>query len=80
VLVLHGRPGRASSEGRGGFGDLDLVTVVGSLASVSAGEWVTAEGRWVHDRQFGRQFKASIINSTAPTRKEGIEKYLGSGN
>ena len=27
-------------------GHRDLVTVVGSLASVSAGEWVTAEGRW----------------------------------
>jgi len=28
-------------------GHRDLVAVVGSLASVSAGEWVTAEGRWV---------------------------------
>jgi len=28
-------------------GHRDQVTVVGSLPSVSAGEWVTAEGRWV---------------------------------
>ena len=28
-------------------GHRDNITVVGSLPSVSAGEWVTAEGRWV---------------------------------
>ena len=60
-------------------GHRDLVTLVGSLAIVSAGEWVTAEGRWVQDREFGLQFKAEMLNSTAPTTKEGIEKYLGSG-
>jgi exodeoxyribonuclease V alpha subunit len=60
-------------------GHRDQVTVLGSLPSVSAGEWVTAEGRWVQDREFGQQFRAEILNSTAPTTKEGIEKYLGSG-
>jgi exodeoxyribonuclease V alpha subunit len=60
-------------------GHRDLVSVVGSLASVSPGEWLTAEGRWVQDREFGLQFRAEILNSTAPTSKEGIEKYLGSG-
>ena len=34
-------------------GHREQVTVVGSLPSVSAGEWVTAEGRWVRDREFG---------------------------
>ena len=57
----------------------DLTTVVGSLASVSAGEWLTAEGHWVQDREFGRQFRADMITSTPPTTLEGIEKYLGSG-
>ena len=60
-------------------GHRDQVTVVGSLATVSAGEWVTAQGRWVQDREFGLQFKAEMLSSTAPTTKEGIEKYLGSG-
>src|SRR5258707_11487586 len=60
-------------------GHRDLVTVVGSLPSVSAGEWLTAQGRWVQDREFGLQFRADMLNSTAPTTKEGIEKYLGSG-
>jgi exodeoxyribonuclease V alpha subunit len=60
-------------------GHRDLVTVVGSLASVSPGEWVTAQGRWVQDREFGQQLKAEMLTSTAPTTAEGIEKYLGSG-
>ncbi|MDB6151840.1 MAG: ATP-dependent RecD-like helicase, partial [Chthoniobacteraceae bacterium] len=60
-------------------GHRDLVTVVGSLASVSAGEWITARGRWVRDRDHGLQLKAETIYCTAPTSKEGIEKYLGSG-
>jgi exodeoxyribonuclease V alpha subunit len=60
-------------------GHRDQVTVLGSLPSVSAGEWVTAQGRWVQDREFGLQFRAEMLNSTAPTTKEGIEKYLCSG-
>ena len=43
-------------------GHRDLVAVVGSLASVSAGEWVTAEGRWVQDKEFGLQFRADMLN------------------
>jgi len=60
-------------------GHRDQVTVIGPLPSVSAGEWVTAEGRWIQDREFGLQFRAEMLASTAPTTKEGIEKYLGSG-
>ena len=60
-------------------GHRDLVTVVGSLPSVSAGEWLTAQGRWVQDREFGQQFRADVLTSTPPTTREGIEKYLGSG-
>lgn len=60
-------------------GQREEVTVVGSLPSVNAGEWLTAEGSWVRDREFGLQFRASLISSTAPTTKQGIEKYLGSG-
>ena len=60
-------------------GHREPVTVVGSLPSVSPGEWVTAQGHWVQDRQFGAQFKAAQLASTPPTTIEGIEKYLGSG-
>jgi len=60
-------------------GHRDEVTVVGSLPAANAGEWVTAEGRWVRDREFGLQFRAELLRSAAPTTREGIEKYLGSG-
>jgi exodeoxyribonuclease V alpha subunit len=60
-------------------GHREPVTVVGSLPSVNAGEWLTAEGRWVQDRQFGMQFRADLLRSTPPTSREGIEKYLASG-
>ncbi len=60
-------------------GHREEITVVGSLAAVNAGEWVTAEGRWVRDREFGLQFRAELLKSTPPTTREGIEKYLGSG-
>jgi hypothetical protein len=38
--------------------------VVGSLASLSAGAWVTAEGCSVQDRESGLQFKAQMLSST----------------
>jgi exodeoxyribonuclease V alpha subunit len=60
-------------------GHHDLVTVIGSLPSVSAGEWLTAEGHWIRDKEHGLQFKADTLKSTPPTTREGIEKYLGSG-
>ena len=60
-------------------GHRDLVCVVGSLPSVNPGEWINAQGQWVQDANFGRQFRAEILTSTAPTTREGIEKYLGSG-
>jgi exodeoxyribonuclease V alpha subunit len=60
-------------------GQRELITVLGSLPAVSAGEWLTAEGRWLRDREHGLQFKAETLRSSPPTTKEGIEKYLGSG-
>jgi exodeoxyribonuclease V alpha subunit len=60
-------------------GHREEVTVVGSLPSVTAGEWMTAEGAWVRNREFGLQFRATSLTSTAPSTREGIEKYLGSG-
>ena len=60
-------------------GQRDEVTVVGTAPAVNAGEWLTAEGRWVRDREFGLQFRADLLKTAAPTTKEGIEKYLGGG-
>ena len=40
-------------------GHRDLVTVVGTLPEVRAGEWLEAEGDWVIDHEHGQQFKAA---------------------
>ena len=60
-------------------GRRDLVAVVGVVAAVSPGEWITAEGQWERNREHGMQLRATIIRCQAPTSIEGIEKYLGSG-
>ena len=57
----------------------DLVTVVGSMASVSVGTVVTIKGEWTHNPKYGRQFNASSWEETVPATIYGIEKYLGSG-
>src|ERR1017187_5073687 len=60
-------------------GERDLVTVLGSVPTVSAGEWVTAKGWWVRDKEHGLQFKAQVLKATPPTTREGVERYLGGG-
>jgi exodeoxyribonuclease V alpha subunit len=60
-------------------GQREETTVVGSLPSVTAGEWLSAEGWWVRDKEHGLQFKASTMKTVPPTTAEGIERYLGSG-
>ena len=60
-------------------GQRDLVTVVGSAPIVNSGEWLSAEGAWVIDKNHGRQFKAGQLRCLPPTTAEGIERYLASG-
>ena len=60
-------------------GRQDLVTVVGTATSVTAGEHLEASGRWVVDREHGQQFKADELKTSHPASAEGIEKYLASG-
>src|SRR5207244_82255 len=57
----------------------DLVTVLGTLPEVKAGEWIDAQGRWVIDRQYGRQFRAVMLRTAPPNTAEGMKKYLASG-
>src|SRR3954466_2700735 len=60
-------------------GHRDLVTVLGHAASISAGEFVQASGKWEVHREHGQQFKAAFLKSAPPSSLEGMEKYLGSG-
>jgi exodeoxyribonuclease V alpha subunit len=60
-------------------GRRDLETVVGHVASVSAGEEIRAVGEWLNDLSHGLQFRATSIHTAPPNSLEGIERYLGSG-
>jgi exodeoxyribonuclease V alpha subunit len=60
-------------------GHRDLVTVVGTAATITPGEYVEGEGAWITDRTHGLQFKTYALRVVPPTTLEGIEKYLGSG-
>jgi exodeoxyribonuclease V alpha subunit len=60
-------------------GHRELVTVVGTLPEVRAGEWLEAQGGWTIDKEYGQQFRAEILRTMPPTTVEGIEKYLASG-
>lgn len=57
----------------------ELITVIGSSASVSPGEYIDCTGVWINDREYGLQFKADQLRVVMPSTLEGIEKYLGSG-
>lgn len=57
----------------------DLLTVVGNLPEVNAGESLRLEGVWIAHPQYGRQFKAEKCEQVLPASVEGIKRYLGSG-
>jgi len=60
-------------------GERELITVIGSAASITPGEYIECIGIWTNDRTHGLQFKANQLKVVPPTTLEGIEKYLGSG-
>ena len=60
-------------------GERDLVTLIGHAPAVTPGEYASASGNWVTDREHGRQFRAVFVKIAPPTTLAGIERYLGSG-
>src|SRR5664280_855700 len=54
-------------------GQRDLVTVLGPLPAISAGEWLTAKGWWVRDKEHGLQFKVQVLKAVPPTTSEGVD-------
>lgn len=75
--VLRLRPSGARST----FSDPEdnLLTVVGNLPEVNAGESLRLEGVWAAHPQYGKQFKAEKCEQILPASIEGIKRYLGSG-
>lgn len=47
-------------------GERDLITLVGHTPSVTPGEYASASGTWVADREHGRQFKAVFVKISPP--------------
>ncbi|HEY7355952.1 MAG TPA: ATP-dependent RecD-like DNA helicase, partial [Ktedonobacterales bacterium] len=70
--------GRRSSRSRQ-RGEEHLVTIVGTLLGVVAGEALELKGFWQHHAQHGWQFSVRDYRSTLPATAQGIRKYLGSG-
>lgn len=59
--------------------DGELVTVVGVMPEISAGEELNLSGSWDNHSSFGRQFKAESYERYMPTTMAQILKYLSSG-
>ena len=57
----------------------DLITLTGIALNLHTGEYIEAEGQWINDQKYGRQFKADNICKIQPSTLEGITKYLSSG-
>ncbi|HEY3275233.1 MAG TPA: ATP-dependent RecD-like DNA helicase [Syntrophorhabdaceae bacterium] len=60
-------------------GHAGLVTIVGTMYSISAGEVLQVSGTWESHPRYGEQFKVISFQSVLPATIKGIEKYLGSG-
>ena len=60
-------------------GHRELVTVVGSAATIQPGEFIQSSGRWDNHRDHGIQFRTTFLKVMPPSSLDGIEKYLGSG-
>ncbi|HVN98085.1 MAG TPA: ATP-dependent RecD-like DNA helicase, partial [Syntrophorhabdaceae bacterium] len=57
----------------------DLVTVVGTLYSVTPGDTLKLKGQWNRHPRYGEQFQVASYEPVMPATVKGIEKYLGSG-
>ena len=59
--------------------DGELITVVGVLPDIAAGEEVHFVGNYEQHPTFGRQFKAEVVERTMPQTAASMLKYLASG-
>ncbi len=57
----------------------NLVTIVGTMTAVKAGQFLKVEGTWETHPKYGQQFKIQSYKETLPATIDGIKKYLKSG-
>ena len=58
----------------------ELVTVVGELGAVEAGEEVSLTGSFASHPNYGGQFRALVCERRLPASVSAIRKYLGGGS
>ncbi len=56
-----------------------VLTVVGSMPLLCMGEIISAEGRYTHHQNYGKQFLVEGYTTELPTASEGIRLYLSGG-
>lgn len=59
--------------------ETSIFTVVGIFPPVSEGQNIRVEGKFQTKTVYGRQFFADKIYLSAPSKVEGIKRFLGSG-
>lgn len=57
----------------------NIVTIVGTMPAVKAGQFLKIEGIWETHPKYGQQFKIKSYKETLPATIDGIKKYLKSG-
>lgn len=57
----------------------ELISVVGNLGEIAAGEKVSLYGDYIETPKYGKQFKAEACERLPPETVSEIKRYLGSG-
>ncbi|MBL0385503.1 ATP-dependent RecD-like DNA helicase [Tumebacillus sp. ITR2] len=60
-------------------GEKSVVTVVGTMPGLVAGDLVKVSGSWSRHDKFGPQLQVEMWEKVMPQTREGILKYLSSG-
>ncbi|WP_419726056.1 ATP-dependent RecD-like DNA helicase [Terrisporobacter petrolearius] len=57
----------------------DEITIVGCMPTLSVGESIEIEGKWVNHKIYGSQFEVQSFIPVTPSSLDGIYVYLSSG-
>lgn len=57
----------------------DEITIVGCMPTLSVGESIEIEGKWINHKIYGSQFEVQSFIPVTPSSLEGIYVYLSSG-
>lgn len=84
---IHGQIDRVVYEsGNDGYCVLKIIndqkksiTLVGHCAHPQIGQNIKAQGTWIENAQYGKQFKAEQLTLTLPKTRQAISDYLSSG-